>query len=153
MKSVYLDYNARFLQQWDGYFISDITKMPIIASRYGQVHIIKRNIYIASTENTQQSEQTWSNFSNMWLPLCGESKSFTVIVFIDGDTTHITSNFIKQCATHLFYVVVKQSHTSMILQVSDLGIERCLKMRYDTEYTSTICLYIYSNIKRPFDEV
>jgi len=97
------------------------------------------NLCISATENAQQSDVSWLNFAEVWLPLCGTTWENPGFVYIDGHSSHITRAFIHLAAKHAIYVVVEPSHTSIILQVADVGINRFLKTRYCQEYTASIC--------------
>lgn len=88
----------------------------------------QNEVCIASTENSQQSEEIWSIVSGVWLPLCGARKYNPGLVFIDA--TNITSYFIK-CAKNALYVVVEPSHTSMLLKIAELSIKIYTKMQFE----------------------
>ncbi len=97
------------------------------------------DLCVAATENAQQSDNSWVEFAKIWLPKCGCSFDNPGVVYIDGHTTHLTRAFIELAAKHSVYVVVEPSHTSMLLQVADVGVNRFLKRGYSQEYTASIC--------------
>lgn len=110
----------------------------------------QNNVIIAATENAQQSEETWINFARVWLPIFKATRANPGLIFIDGHATHVTSNFIAECARHYLYVILEPSHTRMILQVADPGVNRFLKTQYAEEYTIAMC--ITTSNDRRFDD-
>lgn len=108
------------------------------------------DLCIAATENAQQTDDMWLEFANVWLPLCGTSFKNPEFVYIDGHSSHVTRSFIQLAATHGLYVIIEPSHTSMILQVADVGINRLLKLQYSKEYTAILCAY--SVLQKTFDD-
>ncbi len=92
--------------------------IPIDAAKFTAYH----DLCVSSTENAQQTEDSWVNFALEWLPRCGASFESPGIVFIDGHSSHVTREFIYLAARYGLYVVVEPSHTSILLQVADVGI-------------------------------
>lgn len=100
----------------------------------------ENEVCIAATQNVQQSDETWYKFAGVWLPKCGTSRESPGIVFIDGHSAHVRASFIAQCPRFSIYVIVDPIHTSTLLQVADLGVNRYLKTQYSREYNVPICL-------------
>lgn len=73
------------------------------------------------------------------MPLCGASFAEPGIVFIDGHSTHVTRPFIDLEAKHGLHVVVEPSHTSMVLQLEDVGMKMFIKLNYSREYAAAMC--------------
>lgn len=96
------------------------------------------NVIIAVKRNAQQSEVTWINFAPVWLPTCRETMENPGLIFIDSRTTHVMSQLIAECIGYSLYVIVDPSQTSMILQVTDLVVNRFLKTRFVKEYTASM---------------
>lgn len=73
------------------------------------------------------------------------------MLFIDGHTSHVTKDFIEIAAKHSVYVVVEPSHTSILLQVADLGINIFIKEQFGKEYNAS---FLYCNVNsKSFDDV
>ena len=108
------------------------------------------DICAGATENAQQTDETWLKFAEVWLPLCNGSCENPGVIYIDGHSCHITRAFIELAAEQNLYVIVEPSHTSVILQVPDVGISRFIKDQYAREYTAGVCA---SNVTgRIFDD-
>ena len=72
------------------------------------------------------------------------------IVFVDRHSYHLTTAFIEQAAQSTICVIVEPSHTSIILQVADVGVNRLIKQVYEREYTASIIAV--SLTRRNFDD-
>lgn len=81
---------------------------------------------MAATENAQQPDESWLNFSRIWLLVCCTSFESLGIVFIDGHSSLITREFIELAAQYGLYVVIEPSHMRKLLQVGDVGMKRFL---------------------------
>lgn len=95
-------------------------------------------ILVGATENAQQTDEMWLQFADQWLPLTGTAWDNPGLVFIDGHTAHVTRAFIDKCAQHGLYLVIEPSHTSLLLQVADVGVNRFVKTQYAKEYSSRV---------------
>ena len=83
--------------------------------------------------------------------MCGASYENPGVVYIDGHTSHVTKDFIELAAKHSIYVVVEPSHTSMLLQVADLGINLFIKEQFGREYNAS---FLECNMNsKAFDDV
>lgn len=121
--------------------------LPVDAAKF----TFSNGLCVASTENAQQTEESWMNFARIWLPTLNTSFDNPGFVYVDGHTSHVMKEFIEQAADHALYVVVQPSHTSIVFQVADVGVNRFLKQHYEREYTS---LMIACNVtKKCFDDV
>ncbi len=109
--------------------------LPIDAAKFTAAH----DLCVAATENAEQCDQLWLRFAEIWLPRCNASFDNPGFVFVDGHSSHVTRGFIEMCAKYSIYVIVELSHTSILLQVTDVGINRFLKETYERECTSDIC--------------
>lgn len=123
--------------------IEHCKSLPVDAVKFTS----KNDICIGATENAQQTDEIWMQFFREWVPKCGCSWSRPDIVSIDRHSTHLRSEFIRFAAMHSLYV---PSHTSMILQVAEVGVNRYLKTRYQSEYTSFLRTFGIAN--RLFDD-
>lgn len=94
---------------------------------------------MGTIENAQQTDETWLDYAKVWLQLCNTSWERPGFVYIDGHSSHVTRAFIHIAEKHSVYVIVEPSHTSIVLQVADVGINRLLKEQHSREYTSGIC--------------
>lgn len=86
----------------------------------------------------------------MLIPKCGTSFQNPGLIYIDEHSTHVIASFIQFDAQHGLQVVIKPSHTIMILQVADVRINRFLKQCYCREYTAAMCANAV--VKRKFDD-
>ena len=60
-------------------------------------------------------------------------------MFADGHSSHVSCSFIELAGKFAIDAIVEPSHTSTILQVADVGINRFIKQPYEKEYTASIC--------------
>ena len=88
---------------------------------------------------SQRTDDMWLKFAENWAPRCGTSFENPGILFIDGHSSHVTRPFIQLAARYGLHVVVEPSHTSMILQVPDVGVNKFIKRSYCREYTAAMC--------------
>ncbi len=121
--------------------------LPVDAAKFTAAH----DLCVAATENAQQCDQSWLRFAEIWLPRCNASFDNPGFVFVDGHSSHVTRAFIEMCAKYSICVIVEPSHTSIVLQVADMGINRFLKETYEREYKSGICTASLTGQK--FDDV
>ena len=91
--------------------------LPVDAVKFSATH----EVCVGATQNAQQSDGMWLAFAKHWLPLCGTSYQKPGIAFFDAHSTYLTPYFIQFTANHVSYVDVEPSHTSMILQMADVG--------------------------------
>ena len=121
--------------------------LPVDAVKFTSAN----DLCVAATENAQQSDDSWLSFAKIWLPRTNSSFADPGFVYIDGHSSHVTRAFIQAAAEHSIYVIVEPSHTSIILQVADVGINRFLKTKYEQEYTASLCTSAVTG--RLFDDV
>ena len=107
-------------------------------------------ICIAASENAQQTDNLWIEFARIWLPICAATWENPGFVYVDGHSSHLTMIFIEFGAKNSVYVIVEPSHTSMVLQIADVGVNRFIKTKYAVEYTASMCSY--GLVGRSFDD-
>ncbi len=110
--------------------------VPVDAAEFTSSH----GLCVPATENAQQSDQSWLEFAKVCLPRCEALFENPGFVFLDGHFSHVTRAFIELAAVHAIYVIVEPSHTSIRLQVADVGVNRFLKQTYEQECTAIMCL-------------
>ena len=62
-----------------------------------------RDMCVAVTETAQQSDSSWLNFAQIWLPQCNASFSSPSFVYLDDHSRHVTWKFIQFAAQHGLY--------------------------------------------------
>lgn len=84
-------------------------------------------VCVAATDNKQQSEECWVNLGQVWLPRSNTYFINPGLVLIYGNSSKVTRELIELTVRHALYVIEEPSHTSISLQVTDVGLNRFLK--------------------------
>ena len=103
--------------------------MFISADRCSEIYGIKWS-YITDSGSAQQTENLWIEFAKIWLSICATTWKNPALVYADGHSSYLTRIFIELGAKNSSYVIVEPSHTSTVLQVADVGVNRFIETKY-----------------------